>query len=229
MGFIFQPILQERDRTQKANELKRDWIIKYDDGSVKTPSKSPLLAEELAFASESNFAEFGIVEVSISRGAVNEAGLPQIGLAPDSIVKIAANEGTSYDIVNPSKVGTTKVNIFPSNNVPDSISKISFSQNSTTKVNTERGTLQINTTEVNASHQTFTRITDINLSKISLPSRISPQQFLNSNSLFFDLHFLISLHDNNYSFKGVITSGNQINLSQERAIANLSNSRLYIF
>ncbi|MEH2380644.1 MAG: hypothetical protein V7K27_17450 [Nostoc sp.] len=125
--------------------------------------------------------------------------MEQTGLIPDSIAKVAANEETTIHIVNPSHVGTTQVSTFPLPKVPDSVSQISFSHNTTTKINIEGGTLQINTTKVNTSGQIFTPVINNNISKISLPNRISPQQFLNSNSLSLDLHFSIPLLDNIYS------------------------------
>lgn len=158
------------------------------DGTVRKNLTSPLIAEELAFTHEVNFTKKGIIEFGIGRSAADEAGLPQISLTPDSIVKIAANEGASYAIVNPSEVGTTEINIFPSNNVPNSISKISFPQNRATEVNSEGGTLQINTAEVNTSKQPFTRVSDAKIGEISLPSSISNQQFLNNNFLSIDIH-----------------------------------------
>ncbi|MEH1889306.1 MAG: hypothetical protein V7K92_07515 [Nostoc sp.] len=176
--------------TQIANDLKSGWIIKYRDGSEKKNLNSSLIAEERAFTGEANFAKFGIIKVGISRGTVYKAGLPQIGLIPDSIAKVAANEDTTTFIVNSSKVGTTEIGFLPTTMVaPDSISQISFPQNSTTKVNHEDGTLQIDITEVNTSHQSFTGVLNDNFGEISLSSGISSQQFFNNNSLSFDLHF----------------------------------------
>jgi hypothetical protein len=86
--------------------------------------------------------------------------LEQVGIIPDSIAKIAANEETAIIIVNPSHIRTSQVSVFPLPKEPKSVSQISFSDDTTTKVNIEGGTLQINTTEVNtlwaslcASHQ----------------------------------------------------------------------------
>ncbi|MEH2226087.1 hypothetical protein [Nostoc sp.] len=148
---------------------------------------------------EVNFSQAGIIEVGTSQVTVFKGGLPQIRSLPVSIAKVAASKDAFDTIVNPSKVGTTEIGFLPMTSAPDSISKISFSQNSTTKVNTKGGILQINTTEVNTSEQTFPRVINSNISKISLPDSISTQQFLNSNSLSFDLHFSTPLLDNIYS------------------------------
>ncbi|WP_375448842.1 hypothetical protein [uncultured Nostoc sp.] len=116
--------------------------------------------------------------------------MPQISLIPDSIAKVAAKEDATTFIVNSSKVGTTKIGFLATTMVaPKSISQISFPQNSTTKVNNEDGTLQVDVTEVNTSHQSFTGVLNDNFGEISLSSSISTQQFFNSNSLSFDLHF----------------------------------------
>jgi hypothetical protein len=186
LGFVPQPNLRG-----DAIALKSDWIIKYKDGTVRRNLNSSLLAEESELYTENissaisshnssievNFNQTGIVEVGTSQVAVFKGGLPQTCLIPDSISKVAANEDAFYTIVNPSKVGTTEVSVFPTTVViPDSISKISFPQNSTTKVNIEGGILQINTTEVNTSEQPFTRVINDNFGEISLPSSISPQQ-----------------------------------------------------
>ncbi len=98
-----------------------------------------LLAEEFILTHKTNLAEVGIGEFGSSFFTLNESRLPQISFSPNSIAEIAANEVTFYTIVNPGEVRASEVNIFPNNNTPDSISKISSSQNSTTKINREVG------------------------------------------------------------------------------------------
>ncbi len=149
---------------------------------------------------EVNFAEIGIIEVSTSQIAIFKSGLPEVSLIPDSIAKVAANKDATTFIVDPSKVSTTEIGFLPITVVsPASISEISFPQNSTTKVNNDDGTLKINTTQINTSEQSFTRILNNNFGKISLSSSISPQQFFNSNFVSLDPHSSIPLLDNIYS------------------------------
>jgi hypothetical protein len=135
---------------------------------------------------EVNFNQAGILEVGTSQVAVFKGGLQQISLIPDSVAKVTPNENTLYEIIDSSKVRTTEVSVFPTTVISqDSVSKISFPQNSTTEINTEGGIFQLNAAEVNSSHQAFTGITDIDPSKISFSSFIALYQFLNTNTFSY--------------------------------------------
>ncbi|WP_009633693.1 hypothetical protein [Synechocystis sp. PCC 7509] len=198
--------------TQKANELKSDWIIRYKDGSAKTPYNALLLAEESKLSTENisfytspvevNFSQSSIIEAGTSQVAVFKGGLQQVGFLPISIAKVAASENATTYIIDPSKVGIAKVSVFPLPKMPNSVSQISFPHNTTTEVNIETRPFQINTTEINTSGQFFMQVINSNITKISLSSSISPQQFLNGNFSKFPftvIHSLMPNLDNIYS------------------------------
>ena len=105
-----------------------------------------------------NFTEIGIAEVGIIKSTINKTNLPEISSSPDSVIKIAANEGASYTILKSSEVGTTKVNILPPYIIPDSISEVSISHNGTTEVKIQDRITEINTTKVNTFEQSLTRV-----------------------------------------------------------------------
>ncbi|MGB3639324.1 MAG: hypothetical protein WBA39_17380 [Rivularia sp. (in: cyanobacteria)] len=143
---------------------------------------------------EINFAETGIIEVSINQIAIFKSGLEDIGLIPNPIPKVTANENTSANIIDPSHIGTIQVKVFPFPKVPDSVSQVSSSQNSTTEVNVKGATLQINIAKINTSEQTFTQFTNDDSAKISPSGSIMLQQFLSSHNLL--LQFINKFKDN---------------------------------
>ncbi|MEH2360925.1 hypothetical protein [Nostoc sp.] len=170
--------------------MKSSWIIKYKDGSEKINLNSPLAAEVIKFSEEINPRNSDILEAAeIRSSTLYEAGLPQIGSIPDSIPEIAINEGRPRYTFYPSEIGTTEINIFPYNKLPFSIAENSVPHNSTTEVDINKTTFQINATEVNASEKTFTSVLNSSSSKISQFSSIEAQQFLSVYTHLFPLAF----------------------------------------
>ncbi|WP_354666110.1 hypothetical protein [Nostoc sp. GT001] len=170
--------------------------MKYDDGLERKNLNSPLVAEEFKFSEELNLRNSSIPEVvETNSSTLYEAGLPQIGSIPDSIAEIAINEGRPRYILYASKIGTSEINIFPYNKVPFSIAENGVSHSSTTEIDFDKTSSQINATEVNTSEKTFTSVLDAT-SKISLSSSVTLQKLLSSYT-----HLYTSALTNTYKDK----------------------------
>jgi hypothetical protein len=125
-----------------------------------------------SFSEKVNLAESSISAFEASQVAIFESGLPQLSLIPN-------------------RVRTTEISLLPTTVVtPDGVTKIGISHNDSTQVNTDGRTFQVNTAKVDSSHQIVVPIIENDLSKVSLTSGISSQQFFNSNLLSFNLHDL---------------------------------------
>jgi hypothetical protein len=142
-----------------------------------SPSKNAVIAE-------SNIQTTDICKVCTSEVTLDKVNIIQISVSPDSISEITSSKPTNAwshraIIINrDTKVTSSKINITPTNKLQICFSQIGIADNSSVHVDVTKETpFQINPTEV-ASTEIARHNPDI--WKLSLPSDITSQQFLNS-------------------------------------------------
>jgi hypothetical protein len=155
-------------------------------------TKAPVIVETILASSsknapaESNIQTADINKIDISKVAFDKVNFIQIGVNPDSIGKITSSKPRTASqgaiIINrDTKVTSSKIDITPNEKLQIRLSQICIADNSFVHFDISQETpFQSNPTEVASTEiDSFIR-SNPDIWKLSLPSGITSQQFLNS-------------------------------------------------
>jgi DNA/RNA endonuclease G (NUC1) len=155
-------------------------------------TKAPVIVETILASSsenapaESNIQTADINKIDISKVAFDKVNFIQIGVNPDSIGKITSSKPRTASqgaiIINrDTKVTSSKIDITPNEKLQIRLSQIGIADNSSVHFDISQETpFQSNPTEVTSTEiDSFIR-SNPDIWKLSLPSSITSQQFLNT-------------------------------------------------